>query len=272
MDHASSVLLVTAGLGFGCWLAAAAWLSRHWPETPWHSRLPRPFRISRLSFLMAAYLLADVVGMSVVRSVLPVSEDGDAATADLSDLRRTFIALAIAGLCRAVALPAIACGLKPRSLSFLGLRRLNAGSYVLFGIVQAAWWGPVAVVVSLVSRAIFHTHVHPAFELSTSQSPLDSVLLFVVAAVLAPFTEELVFRGFLQAWANQYLPASAAIAVSSLAFGFAHFATWPDPIPLTVLGIGLGVTYQRTRSLWAPVAFHAIFNGVMLGVARLVTA
>lgn len=53
----------------------------------------------------------------------------------------------------------------------------------------------------------------------------------------------------------------AAIILTSLIFAGLHATQWPAPIPLFVLAIGLGVVYQRTGSLLAPICMHAVFNG-----------
>jgi membrane protease YdiL (CAAX protease family) len=51
-----------------------------------------------------------------------------------------------------------------------------------------------------------------------------------------------------------------AIALTSLIFAALHAAQWPAPIPLFLLAVGLGVVYQRTGSLIAPICMHAVFN------------
>jgi membrane protease YdiL (CAAX protease family) len=51
-----------------------------------------------------------------------------------------------------------------------------------------------------------------------------------------------------------------AISLTSVLFAVLHAAQWPAPIPLFLLALGLGVVYQRTGSLLAPIAMHAVFN------------
>jgi hypothetical protein len=50
--------------------------------------------------------------------------------------------------------------------------------------------------------------------------------------------------------------------LTSLAFAGVHFPQWPAPVPIFFLSLGLGVLYQRTGKLTAPIVLHATFNGV----------
>jgi membrane protease YdiL (CAAX protease family) len=50
--------------------------------------------------------------------------------------------------------------------------------------------------------------------------------------------------------------------LASLIFAGVHFPQWPAPVPIFFLSLALGVLYQRTGSLAAPITLHAMFNGV----------
>jgi len=41
-----------------------------------------------------------------------------------------------------------------------------------------------------------------------------------------------------------------------------HSSVWPSPIPLFVLGLGLGWLAMRTRGVFVPVIVHGLFNAV----------
>jgi membrane protease YdiL (CAAX protease family) len=66
---------------------------------------------------------------------------------------------------------------------------------------------------------------------------------------------------FLLVWWFSRTPLAPAIFGTSLLFACIH-SSWPTPIPLFVLALGLGVLAQRTQSLVGPIVLHSLFNGV----------
>ena len=140
-----------------------------------------------------------------------------------------------------------------------------------FGVAQLALWWPATALTNLLARDMAPQEtIHPVQEfLSEHHGPGEWLIIVVSVVVAAPLVEELAFRGVLQGWLCKSLSAPGAILVASVLFGLVHGSTWPDPIPLTLFGIGLGITYQRTRSLLAPVALHASFNASMLLLGAL---
>lgn len=86
----------------------------------------------------------------------------------------------------------------------------------------------------------------------------------VVAVVLQPFVEELIFRGFVQPLLAQNLGEQGGIAVTSALFAGMHgFSAF---LPLFALSYALGAVMLRTRLLIGPWAMHALFNGINLAL------
>ncbi|QEL14696.1 CPBP family intramembrane glutamic endopeptidase [Limnoglobus roseus] len=79
-------------------------------------------------------------------------------------------------------------------------------------------------------------------------------LAFVGAAALALFALERVARRSLR-------PAAAILATATF-FAAIHASVWPTPIPLLMLGVGLGWIVLRTKSVTAAVVTHGLFNAV----------
>ncbi len=92
-------------------------------------------------------------------------------------------------------------------------------------------------------------------------------MLFFVAAVVAPLSEELVFRVTLQGWLTDQWNARGAIITTALVFSFVH--GWRDGIALIPLALILGCLYHFRRSYLAVVTTHAIFNATQMAMALL---
>ena len=69
--------------------------------------------------------------------------------------------------------------------------------------------------------------------------------LMATTALLAPVLEETVFRGFLLTSLTRWVPVPAAVALSSLAFGFVHLTPRDVPQACVHRTAGRGVSVQR---------------------------
>jgi len=88
------------------------------------------------------------------------------------------------------------------------------------------------------------------------------VMDLVTGAVLAPFAEEVLYRGLIFGGLAQRMPMAAAAVVSALLFAVSHGLGVVAPI--FVLGLGLAWIYARTGTIWAPIVTHAVVNAVSL--------
>lgn len=82
--------------------------------------------------------------------------------------------------------------------------------------------------------------------------------LFLFAVVLGiPLIEEVLWRGLLLTVLLRHLKPAVAIVISALLFALMHDG---GQLPVLVQGILLACLYQRTRTLTAPLLFHALHN------------
>jgi membrane protease YdiL (CAAX protease family) len=91
------------------------------------------------------------------------------------------------------------------------------------------------------------------------------VLELVTVAILPGVMEELMFRGILFRWIEDFGGSWAALLITSALFGLAHImnpnATWFSSFAIAVeAGVLLGGAYMLTRSLWFPMGLHAAWN------------
>ncbi|AFY34653.1 type II CAAX prenyl endopeptidase Rce1 family protein [Calothrix sp. PCC 7507] len=128
---------------------------------------------------------------------------------------------------------------------------------------------PIVVLVSLINQQLWQGRGGSNPLLQQALESQDSVALgifYLTAAIAAPFFEEVLFRGFLLPSLTRYLPVWGAILASSLLFALAHLSL-SEILPLTALGIVLGVVYTRSRSLLAPMLLHSLWNsGTLLSL------
>lgn len=82
--------------------------------------------------------------------------------------------------------------------------------------------------------------------------------VLVGAALLAPLAEELLLRGVLYGGLRRY-GVPIALVVSSVVFGLMHGINVVLPIAI-LLGAANALLYERSRSIWVPVASHVVFN------------
>jgi uncharacterized protein len=97
---------------------------------------------------------------------------------------------------------------------------------------------------------------------------LYRILMFLVLVVFAPLTEELIFRGMiLNRWAQKWnLPIS--IIATSILFGCLHI----NPIGIAMFAVIQSLLYLKTKTLWVPIATHALNNFTVFCLSLLPAA
>ncbi len=90
------------------------------------------------------------------------------------------------------------------------------------------------------------------------------------AVLLAPVVEELIYRVFLQSFLLSVIPSTwIALILTAAAFAMVHYSVTPVYVlPLLfLLGLLMGIAYERTKRLGVPIVMHMVFNAVNLGMA-----
>src|SRR6266480_53374 len=95
--------------------------------------------------------------------------------------------------------------------------------------------------------------------LQTDVSVGSQVFLGVLAILVAPLTEEILFRGILYPFVKQRGYPKAALLGSAILFGALHLNLMTF-VPLTFLGLILAWLYDSTDNLVAPIFAHSLFN------------
>lgn len=86
-----------------------------------------------------------------------------------------------------------------------------------------------------------------------------SPLTMIYAILIAPVSEELVFRGVTLGYAKKALPVTGAVCLQAVLFGIFHL-NMIQGIYAAFLGLFLGYLCEAGGSLAIPIVFHAFFN------------
>ncbi|MEJ7892569.1 MAG: CPBP family intramembrane glutamic endopeptidase [Solirubrobacteraceae bacterium] len=206
----------------------------------------------------AVFLIAIGTG-SVALAVIAAAIGGSADTPGMK-LGATFVLDAT--LIGAMVLVARLSGVRVSPAAF-GLRPPRGGRAVLTAVL---------VFVAFYVFLIAWSQLDPGAEddlvedLGAKDSTLALVAVAVLTTLVAPFVEELFYRGFLFGALRRAMPWIWAAVLAGVLFGGIHLGT-PAIflVPLAVFGALLCVLYQRTDSLIPGMGVHAFNNALALG-------
>lgn len=120
------------------------------------------------------------------------------------------------------------------------------------------------------------TIAHPTLAQIIS-SPNDPWRWVVIASVVlgAPIVEELVYRVFIQSAIIRVIGGVwPGVLITSVIFAAVHrlgdpenAVPWVALAPIFVLGLAMGIAYERTKRVGVPILMHMAFNAVNVGLA-----
>ena len=124
----------------------------------------------------------------------------------------------------------------------------------------------ILIIFDALDRIIHQVIPTPDYIIDLSQimqpdSTLGYVFLFLAVVIVAPIGEEIVFRGFLQKFLEDYWKdITRAVLVTSLFFAMIHFNPFWT-IQIYLLGVVLGFLAWKTKSVFPSIMLHSINNG-----------
>ena len=221
-------------------------------------RTPRdPFRTLRsrtvIPFTILGMIVLYVV-LRVVAGVTPIDPE-DATTSEIASAIGFYAVLALwilwacrrtgAGIRRLV-------GRVPDGYNWLPA----LGLLVVAGVFSLGSWYVTAYGLSLVAPGTVEG-ILDLSELGLGDSIVSGIMWTLIAVVLAPVLEEVLFRGILvNRWGVKW-GVGTGIVASSVLFGVCHLI---DTAGAAAFGLVAAVLYLRTRTLIVPIAFHAANN------------
>jgi membrane protease YdiL (CAAX protease family) len=147
-----------------------------------------------------------------------------------------------------------------------GLRALGMRSFQLWQALGAVVLGMViiyaaSILYSLIAQALHITIRTNVDEIQAQAAgrPWTTLAILLGAVIVAPFCEEIFFRGFFFQGLRLRVALWIAVVLSAVIFGVAHGDLGSLPL-LIVIGILLAILRWRTRSLWPGMALHMLNN------------
>ncbi|MCX8254570.1 putative Abortive infection protein [Beijerinckiaceae bacterium RH AL1] len=131
-----------------------------------------------------------------------------------------------------------------------------------------AWWiwGLALVMVGYsLGATVALAHFFPSFDatIRLPEGKTWGLLFLLLASVLAPIGEEMLFRGWMYTSLRASFGVAAAMLVVSVLFALAH---WEQThlYALAVFPVGLGLAWirERTDTIKASIVVHGLYNGI----------
>lgn len=241
----SPALIVWCGVGLAGW-----WLlfRRTAPDRRWRA----PLEDWHAGDAVLCGLFALLIGWGIF------SDDGKTRPLTLDDLKSgvvVYFALTILVLGLAVSRagsPGKIFGLRPeRPIWTVGIGL--AGIFLTFPLVQL-----MQELTALLGKVPGDGDEMVQFLLGKT-TPVERLWAIGLAVVVAPITEELIFRGYLYGVVKKSGGRLAAMLTSAVVFAAMHNNVPAIPA-YVVLAIGFTLAYELTGSLWASIVMHMLFN------------
>ena len=89
----------------------------------------------------------------------------------------------------------------------------------------------------------------------------EYMLAFITLVIIAPVSEEIIFRGYLYGKLKKFVPVWVSIIATSLLFGAIH-GSWNLAVDTFALSIVLCLLREITGSIWSSILLHMTKNGI----------
>ncbi|MRW83509.1 CPBP family intramembrane metalloprotease [Pseudoduganella sp. FT26W] len=177
-----------------------------------------------------------------------------------SDLKAMTIAFSISGLTIYVLMRYVYWRSKAAGVPVI-LRGIDIGVSLRSAAIAAAVAGAVGLGYL---AAIQHTALWNEMLKSAPASVLagSRAWILALAVVAAPLCEEFIFRGLIYGGLRRSMKAPQAMVMSAAVFAVVHPPL--SMLPVFVLGLCTAWTYERSKTLLAPMLVHATYNAAIL--------
>ena len=148
-------------------------------------------------------------------------------------------------------------------LLFKGTNKLN---YIVALLLGVSVWIFNTGFVSLLSEGGLFKNSFKALEESLAFVGVNNVILSIlVVGIVAPFAEELLFRGIIYNKLSKSISITGTIIIQGILFGAYHM-NLVQGLYASLLGIVFGYVTFKTKSIWPAIIMHMVNNTVSVTV------
>lgn len=140
-------------------------------------------------------------------------------------------------------------------------------SWLLLAFVVVLVFYPIRILMALAIQLILEGNLNSLLNSARMDLLVPSgftwpsfLINLVMVGLAAPISEELFFRGAIFTWFREHYTLWPAVVASSLLFALGHIDTLAVVVTSFILGMVNALLYERYRSIWVPIAVHAVNN------------
>jgi len=164
-------------------------------------------------------------------------------------------------------------GLRRKRLGWqiLGIKPVS-GVWILITLIVSFFAIPLTGLITLLITLVLGLPMENPqldFLLPDDISLSTAALMLLLAGILVPIAEELIFRGFLYNFLKERWGVWPGVFVSAFVFGLIHGNVIVG-VTAFLLGILLAVLYEYSHSLWTSILVHAINNSAKIALLYIV--
>ncbi len=146
----------------------------------------------------------------------------------------------------------------PQGIASVGLSRAHWVRGLLAGLVWSAAFATVAVIAAAVAHYGFSVDPIAFVRAPIPRDLYGGVIFILVAGIVSPVAEEILFRGVLFSVLRRWGAVSAVFG-TTLLFTAAHFHQG-FPLIQCIGGLVFAVAMEKSRSLLTPLTIHILGN------------
>jgi membrane protease YdiL (CAAX protease family) len=143
-----------------------------------------------------------------------------------------------------------------------------------YSILKTIWYTFISLILIFLVSFLYVLALKSIFGIEAPPSKVDELIsnrnissniLIIITTIIAPFCEEIYFRGFLYSAFKNNFGVTVALFLSSFLFALAHLEIYSF-IPLMIVGWLLAYIFEKTKSIFAVIFLHAGYNLILISI------